>query len=80
MNMVRHVDDSDARDRTMTCIDCGTSFTWTRGEQEFFFAHKFQTPKRCRPCRLEMRERVATRKEQQDGSHTIRPLRGTERP
>lgn len=73
MNMLRQVDNGE--DQTIVCVDCGTAFVWTVGEQRFFLDHGFQTPKRCRPCRRgcraglhragreAMRERVATRKE-----------------
>ena len=43
----------------IACADCHELFTWTSGEQEFFAAQGFQTPKRCRPCRGKKREKYA---------------------
>jgi hypothetical protein len=38
--------------KSITCSDCGTTFTFTAGEQEFFASKGFTNqPKRCRPCR-----------------------------
>ena len=39
-------------DKTLTCVDCGTPFTFTAGEQEFFSTRGFTNePKRCGSCR-----------------------------
>jgi len=39
-------------DKTLTCQECGTSFTFTGGEQEFFNAKGFTNePRRCPACR-----------------------------
>ena len=36
-------------DKTLTCIDCGQTFVFTAGEQEFFAQKGFQNePKRCK--------------------------------
>jgi hypothetical protein len=35
----------------MTCKDCGQSFTFTAGEQEFFQSRGFSEPIRCKTCR-----------------------------
>ena len=48
---------SGNRDQTLTCADCGESFTWTAGEQEFFREKGFTNPpKRCRECRQAKKE------------------------
>ncbi|MBI4512034.1 MAG: zinc-ribbon domain containing protein [Deltaproteobacteria bacterium] len=40
------------QDRQLTCIDCGESFLFSAGEQEFYAKKGFkEEPKRCRPCR-----------------------------
>lgn len=40
------------QDKELTCRDCGQSFTFTAGEQEFFAAKGFDNqPTRCKPCR-----------------------------
>ena len=41
-------------DEQIECVDCGTEFTFTEGEQNFFqekFGDGFNHPKRCKPCR-----------------------------
>ncbi len=39
-------------DKTMTCRDCGTAFTFTSGEQEFYEQKGFTNePTRCPNCR-----------------------------
>ena len=39
-------------DKTLTCRDCGQSFTFTTGEQEFFASKGFTNePSRCPDCR-----------------------------
>lgn len=40
-----------AQDQTITCKDCGQSFTFTAGEQEFFATKGFSSPTRCKDCR-----------------------------
>jgi hypothetical protein len=39
-------------DKSILCPDCGTTFTFTAGEQEFFASKGFTNdPKRCPLCR-----------------------------
>ena len=39
-------------DKELSCVDCGTGFTFTSGEQERFAQLGFTNePKRCAPCR-----------------------------
>ena len=39
-------------DKVLTCRDCGQSFVFTTGEQEFFASRGFTNePTRCRDCR-----------------------------
>ncbi|MCE7869050.1 hypothetical protein DYH09_01600 [bacterium CPR1] len=39
-------------DKTLTCRDCGASFTFTASEQEFYSSKGFSNePGRCPPCR-----------------------------
>jgi CxxC-x17-CxxC domain-containing protein len=50
-------------DRELKCVDCGTVFTFTSGQQEFFAEKGFTNdPKRCDPCR-------AAKKSQQGGGN-----------
>ncbi len=40
------------QDKTLTCKDCGKTFTFTAGEQEFYQQKGFQNePQRCQTCR-----------------------------
>lgn len=56
-------------DETLSCLDCGRSFTFTASEQEFFAAKGFTNkPGRCTDCR-------AARKA--NGGHRGSPARGT---
>jgi len=44
------------QDRTLTCSDCGNSFTFTSGEQEFHAQKGFTNePRRCPDCRAAKR-------------------------
>lgn len=40
------------QDKVLTCVDCGTDFVFTAGEQLFFRDKQFKNePKRCRACK-----------------------------
>ncbi len=40
------------QDKSIKCSDCGTTFTFSAGEQEFFQTKGFTNePKRCPSCR-----------------------------
>jgi CxxC-x17-CxxC domain-containing protein len=40
------------QDKVLTCIDCGARFTFTAGEQLFFYDKQFKNePKRCKSCK-----------------------------
>jgi len=40
------------QDKVLTCVDCGTGFVFTAGEQQFFHDKHFQNePKRCKACK-----------------------------
>ena len=40
------------QDRELTCRDCGNTFTFTVGEQEFYASKGLEnTPRRCPECR-----------------------------
>ncbi|OGO50027.1 MAG: zinc-binding protein [Chloroflexi bacterium RBG_16_68_14] len=38
-------------DKTLTCQDCGQSFTFSADDQEFFAGKGYTEPKRCPDCR-----------------------------
>lgn len=40
------------QDEELTCVDCGDTFTWTRGERHFYVAKGLSEPKRCPECRI----------------------------
>ena len=54
------------QDRTLTCADCGNTFTWSAGEQAYFREKGLMIPpKRCGDCRRARkttRENVNTKK------------------
>jgi DNA-directed RNA polymerase subunit RPC12/RpoP len=40
------------QDKILKCIDCGTDFVFTAGEQSFFHDKQFKNePKRCKNCK-----------------------------
>ena len=38
-------------DQEITCRDCGATFTFTEGEQEFYTSRDLNPPQRCKACR-----------------------------
>ena len=38
-------------DRQLTCRDCGQTFTFTAGEQDFYQQRGYTEPQRCSSCR-----------------------------
>lgn len=38
-------------DQQIVCRDCGASFTFTAGEQEFYASKNLSAPQRCKACR-----------------------------
>ena len=38
-------------DKTLVCRDCGNTFTFTEGEQEFYSSRGYSDPQRCPDCR-----------------------------
>jgi len=45
------------QDKSIQCSDCGTIFTFTAGEQEFFASKGLTNePKRCPQCRKSKRQ------------------------
>ena len=48
------------QDKTLRCVDCGTEFIWTAGEQLFFADKNFKNePKRCKACKAKRASRPA---------------------
>jgi CxxC-x17-CxxC domain-containing protein len=38
-------------DKTLTCVDCSSEFTFSASEQEFYASREFTEPRRCPACR-----------------------------
>ncbi len=38
-------------DQEITCTDCGATFVFTEGEQEFYTSKGLSSPQRCKECR-----------------------------
>jgi len=48
------------QDKVLRCVDCGSDFVWTAGEQAFFADKQFRNePKRCRTCKSQRGTRPA---------------------
>ena len=48
-------------DQPRTCRDCGNTFSWTAGEQEFYASRGLvNPPSRCPDCRAAYKARTAT--------------------
>ena len=48
------------QDKSLNCVDCGTEFIWTAGEQQFFADKNFKNePKRCKACKGKRASRPA---------------------
>ena len=47
----------DFQDKVLKCIDCGSDFIFTAGEQLFFHDKQFKNePKRCKACKAKRAE------------------------
>lgn len=46
------VDEIEVVDRVFACLDCGREFTFTTGEQRYFWSKGLSEPKRCKQCRV----------------------------
>jgi hypothetical protein len=58
------------QDKSIQCSDCGTTFTFTAGEQEFYQSKGFTNePKRCPSCR---RANKARRSDNRNSSYALR--------
>lgn len=60
-------DDDMYEDMMINCTDCGQSFTWTAGEQQFYSDRALSVPRRCKACR------AARRKARDYLGHDFRP-------
>lgn len=63
-------------DKTLTCRDCGASFVFTVGEQEFFAEKGFTNePGRCPDCRASSKARRNSGSGGYGGGYDSRPPR-----
>lgn len=52
---------SKTEDLNILCIDCGTDFVWTAGEQKFYSDKGLQNPpKRCKDCKQAKNQRISS--------------------
>lgn len=49
------------KDKQLMCKDCGASFVYTAGDQEFYASKGFNEPKRCKDCRLKKKQQMEDR-------------------
>lgn len=48
-------------DKSITCVECGTDFTFTASEQQFYAEKGFRNePRRCLGCRRNRRQGMVT--------------------
>lgn len=47
----------DREDKEIACKDCGKTFVFSVGEQEFYKSKNFPFPKRCRQCSKKRRRK-----------------------
>ena len=53
-------------DQQLTCRDCGQSFTFTEGEQEFYASKDLSAPQRCKDCRNKRKNERSMNREMHD--------------
>ncbi|MCI8309435.1 MAG: cytochrome C551 [Clostridia bacterium] len=51
-------------DIELTCKDCGNTFVFTEGEQEFYAQKGFSNPVRCQECRQKRKANKANQDDQ----------------
>ena len=59
-NRKTFADEPEIQNKDIVCIDCGSDFIWTIGEQVFFRDKGLENPpKRCRDCKQAKNDRLA---------------------
>lgn len=62
-------------DKTLECVDCGASFTFSASEQEFFANRGFTNePKRCPDCRQARKDQRRSQGYDNSGSSRQREM------
>ena len=65
------------QDKALRCVDCGSDFIWTAGEQLFFADKQFKNePKRCKACKAKRANRVNTGSSTRDRIETTTKFAG----
>ena len=65
------------QDKSLHCVDCGTEFIWTAGEQLFFADKNFKNePKRCKGCKSKRASRPAAGPDRQGARRDNHELLG----
>ncbi|MBO5700856.1 MAG: zinc-ribbon domain containing protein [Clostridia bacterium] len=54
--------------KKLVCCECGTSFLFTGGEQNYYETHNLSDPKRCLKCRKNRRQQNNVLKEEEHES------------
>jgi len=62
------IDKIDFVDKQLTCLDCGEEFTFTTGEQAYFWSKGLSEPKRCKPCRMLRKRSLVSVMEEHNGN------------
>lgn len=66
--MTRMNEGDNEKDMHLVCIDCGDSFLFTVGEQQYYRSKSLTIPpKRCPQCRAERKKRIVPDKGVQSG-------------
>jgi hypothetical protein len=64
------------QDKSLRCVDCGSEFIWTAGEQLFFADKQFKNePKRCKTCKAKRANRASAGPHRANGSRHRRRAR-----
>ena len=51
------------------CSDCGEEFGFTFGEAEFYESKGLSTPRRCKPCRQELKRKKRESERREEVRH-----------
>lgn len=62
-------------DRTLSCAQCGSDFTFSANDQEFHASRGYQEPKRCPDCRAARRSQSGDYGGSYGGGYSDRPRR-----
>ena len=49
---------TENQDKVIICCDCGGTFIWEKGEQEFYRDKGFTAPRRCPSCRAYLKRKI----------------------